>query len=123
MIVNTLEERIRSSRKNIGVSASELARHIGVTKAAVSRWESGLTKHISSEYLFIMAHFLCVNPEWLATGKKSKQPNLSNAEKLQTLYNTELTLDEWRWLMIYRELKPTSKQDLYKVLKNWTKYK
>ncbi|MBT3967714.1 MAG: helix-turn-helix transcriptional regulator, partial [Gammaproteobacteria bacterium] len=44
--MSVLEERIRKSRIEHGISSSELARAVGVTSAAVSRWENGLVKNL-----------------------------------------------------------------------------
>ena len=47
---------------------SELARHAGVTRAAVGDWRSGRTKEISALNLFDVARYLRVEPEWLGNG-------------------------------------------------------
>lgn len=68
-----LSERIIWARKIYArVSQTELAKACGVTRNAVSLWESGETKSLDSAYLFDAARFLGVNPEWLATGKGSR---------------------------------------------------
>ena len=67
--MSVLEERIRKSRIEHGISSSELARAVGVTSAAVSRWENGLVKNLKMEHLFTIARLLNLNPEWLATGR------------------------------------------------------
>lgn len=60
---------------------------IGITKAAISSMERGITKAATPEHLFKIAKVLECDAEWLATGKKpesvkeKRQPYVSNREK------------------------------------------
>ncbi len=78
--MSLLEERINESRLERGMSASELARAVGVTSAAVSRWEKGQVKNLRMEHLFTIARLLDINPEWLATGRGHKKGHLLNQQ-------------------------------------------
>jgi transcriptional regulator with XRE-family HTH domain len=37
-------DRLRELREDAGLSQSDVARHVGVSPAQVSRWEAGLTR-------------------------------------------------------------------------------
>ena len=42
-----LAARIKEARESAGLSKAELAREIGITKSAITRWESGEAKQIT----------------------------------------------------------------------------
>ena len=58
-------QRIKARRERLGWSQERLAKKIGVTRAAVSYWETGTTKSLTGENLFKVAHALEVEPGWL----------------------------------------------------------
>ncbi|MBT4328477.1 MAG: helix-turn-helix transcriptional regulator [Gammaproteobacteria bacterium] len=122
--MSVLEERIRKSRIEHGISSSELARAVGVTSAAVSRWENGLVKNLKMEHLFTIARLLNLNPEWLATGRgrESAQPDntVGIHEETTPAYLPTLTEDEQLWLNIYRKLSPSCRKNLQNAVSEWT---
>lgn len=62
--------RIRASRHRAGLSQTELAKHIGVSRTAVANWESTKSRiRPSSERLEAISHLTGVSWEWLATGR------------------------------------------------------
>ncbi|MFA5922302.1 MAG: helix-turn-helix transcriptional regulator [Methylococcaceae bacterium] len=68
--MTTLAERIKSERKQYGLSQITLAKKAGISQTAISKLESGEsseTRKISK-----IAAALGVNTEWLATGKGQK---------------------------------------------------
>ena len=68
-------ERLKQTRKKKGLSQQTLGNAAGITKAAVSSMERGITKAATPEHLFIMAKVLECDAEWLATGKKPEKVN------------------------------------------------
>ena len=62
-------DRFRKARLEAGLSQVEIAEKLGVTRQAVNHLETGRSKSVSMEHLFMLAGILQVNPEWLATGK------------------------------------------------------
>lgn len=66
--------RIKSARKDLGMTQTTLGKAAGVTKGAVSAWEKGDTKNLKLENLFAIADELNVNARWLAVhqGMKTK---------------------------------------------------
>ena len=70
---NTFTERLKELTADIGRGwQSSLARHCGVTRAAITNWLSGRNKGIESTHLFAIADYFRVNPRWLATGAGPK---------------------------------------------------
>lgn len=73
-----LSDRAKAARKHAGYNQSEAARRIGVSREAISQWESGKTKSINSERLHKAARTYGVSAEWLASGKGSMEDNVNN---------------------------------------------
>lgn len=69
--MNTLGTRIRSARKEAGLTQVELARKVHITQPTLSDLENGHTDSTSS--LVELAMALGVRPEWLATGKGDRK--------------------------------------------------
>lgn len=66
----SIGDRIRESRKQVGVSQADLARKVGVTQPAVANWESGV--HDPRRLMLTkIADALRVSPDWLASGARS----------------------------------------------------
>lgn len=66
--MTSIGDRLRSARSAKGWSQQELAAHVGVSVAVVSRWERGDTKNPKSEHLTKAAEGLGVSLDWLSTG-------------------------------------------------------
>lgn len=67
-------DRIRSARVDAGIkSQSELARRLGITRAAVSEWENGNSEP-SAKQIRNISLLTGVSYEWLATGRGDRQP-------------------------------------------------
>lgn len=67
--MNSLGKRIKIRRKLCNFTQLDVAERVGVTKAAVSRWENGLNT-IAVDRLDILANVLGVNSEWLLSGDR-----------------------------------------------------
>lgn len=65
----TLQDRILAAMKYAGANQASIAKHLKVSRAAVSMWMNGQTKEIKSKYAMPLATMLGVNQEWLAYGK------------------------------------------------------
>lgn len=71
-----LSTRIRTARMRAGLSQSDVAVHLGVSRAAVSNWESNaLRVRPSSQRLEEIAVLTGVAWEWLATGRGPASPS------------------------------------------------
>lgn len=64
-----LAARIRRARRIAGMSQQALADKLGVTRSAVSNWESDSGVRPATERLTVMASALHVCFEWIATGR------------------------------------------------------
>jgi DNA-binding Xre family transcriptional regulator len=62
------KDRLRQAIEESGMSVTELADQIGLTKQAVHKLLDGTSKTMNMYNLFTASHALQVNPEWLATG-------------------------------------------------------
>lgn len=93
--MNNLTDRIRATRKQTGLSQTDVARALRISVSAVNQWEQGLIKNIKLRHFFALANLLGQDPQWLATGKTlsparkpamtsplSHDPALTNEEKL-----------------------------------------
>ncbi|HEX2595601.1 MAG TPA: helix-turn-helix transcriptional regulator [Luteimonas sp.] len=64
-----LAERVRRARRIAGLSQQELARALGVTRSAISNWESTNAAQPATDRLARLANALEVSFEWIATGR------------------------------------------------------
>lgn len=64
---------IRSLRNERGITIEQLSKYIGVTKSAVSQWESG--KGIKPEMLYSLSRFFGISVDELIEGKRSGESN------------------------------------------------
>jgi transcriptional regulator with XRE-family HTH domain len=64
-----LAARIRRARRIAGISQQALADALGVTRSAVSNWESDSGVRPATDRLAVLARALHVSFEWVATGR------------------------------------------------------
>ncbi len=119
--MSLLEERIFEARRDAGMKASNLARLVGVTGAAVSRWEKGQVKNLRMEHLFSIARLLNVDPEWLATGRGHKDRHLIQKQRdvEDDISFDQLDQEEQLLVNIYRRLSQASRANLKQALTEW----
>lgn len=84
--LTTIGGRLRAAREEAGLNQSELARAVGVTRGAVSQWESGTVDNLRNQHLFAVCEAVGVNPKWLALGAGDRHT--------RTVKKDELT-DRW----------------------------
>jgi transcriptional regulator with XRE-family HTH domain len=74
-----LGERITVARRDAGITTQrELARHLGVTRSAVSEWEKNKSKP-STRNLIRIAQITKKDFDWLATGRASRSAEFNRA--------------------------------------------
>ena len=61
----TTGSRIRHRRKQLGLSADEIAEKIGVSRATMFRYENGDIEKVPLDYLGVLSTVLCTSPEYL----------------------------------------------------------
>jgi transcriptional regulator with XRE-family HTH domain len=67
--MNTLGQRLKHRRNELGLNQKTVADFAGVTNAAVSKWESHGGESMSAIVAMRIARFLSVNPFWLVCGE------------------------------------------------------
>ena len=70
----SLGERIKEQRKSSGLSQEKVAEFVGVSRQAVTKWETGQSAP-STENLFKLAEIFGIFTKW------SKKRNVKNAVK------------------------------------------
>lgn len=86
MINNNKEicARIRMRRKELKLTADEIARSTGLSRSTISRYESGEIKQIKLAVIESLADALRVNPDWLigkSDYKERRSMNLIGADR------------------------------------------
>ena len=61
----SLGERIARRRRELNINQTELARKTGVSRQAVSQWESGQIRDIKSQHIAMLAKVLRTDTRWL----------------------------------------------------------
>lgn len=67
-----INDRIKKRRTELGLSQAALAKKVGVSREAVSQWESGAAKGLRPDNLLACAKALQCNIEWLINGSSSE---------------------------------------------------
>ena len=82
--METIGDRIKKAREGLPseMKAVDLAKAVGVSKEAVSQWESGAIKNIKPENLIKCADVLGVSIRWLVFG--GNDPHMSDDLKSKT---------------------------------------
>ena len=73
----TLREKLIVSRNKAGLSQMELAERLGVSRQAVSRWESGDTTP-TMDKLKALAKLYGVSLDWLCSDAADREPPRSS---------------------------------------------
>ena len=88
----TLANRIIQLRNEAGMSASDLAKSIGIKPSSLWAIENGKTKSLKSATLMRIAAVLDANPEFIRTGKgdrhKLQAANTVGASEIQEIFKT-----------------------------------
>lgn len=83
------------------MTGQQLADRVGVTKGAVSQWETGDTRNLRLEHLFKVADALEVNVRWLALGEGKQHKAAAGGLELEITEADAIThlrtaLPDWR---------------------------
>lgn len=79
-----MNDRIRQGRLKLGVSQEYIAEQLGVSRQAVSKWESGRSAPDTAN-LIALAGLLQVSVEWLAAGDTKTEPVALAAQEEKTV--------------------------------------
>jgi transcriptional regulator with XRE-family HTH domain len=71
--MNTMANRITTVCDEIqrthGLTRERIGAALGVSKSSVSKWESGQTKNLRNEHLFLLEDRFGFSARWIATGQ------------------------------------------------------
>jgi transcriptional regulator with XRE-family HTH domain len=67
--MDSMSVRLRRCRHALGRTQSDVATAVGVSNAAISKWESDGSSAISAVVALRIARYLNVNPYWLVFGQ------------------------------------------------------
>ena len=67
--MNNIGNRLRNKRHEHGLNQKDVADHVQVTNAAVSKWETNGGESMSAIVALKLADKLQVNPHWLILGE------------------------------------------------------
>jgi transcriptional regulator with XRE-family HTH domain len=98
----TISERIRQSREKAGLSQGELARRIGISRAAITQWENPKPNKkikLDAGNLLKCADICGVDPNWLQFGIYRLKNNKENNQNTPFYRNFPLLripdIDKW----------------------------
>ena len=92
--MNLLSERIEHILETTGISASDIARRVGVTSSTISQWKSGQTTNIRPDHLFALAELTGFEAKWIGTGKGPERPPEAINHRASELLQNYLRCDE-----------------------------
>lgn len=109
--------RIKTVRKEKGISQGVIARRIGISVAAVSNWETGKNE-LSGDSLIAVAAILGVSPAWLQTGKGEPSSGLALPHQPYQASNEEPSISpqEQALLELFRGLRNDQKSEIVRSL-------
>ena len=105
-----LKENIKTRRLALGLTLEQVARAVGVSKATLQRYESGVISNIPSEKIELLAHALGTTPSALM-GWNTDDLDSEFSEYLEQLKNRS----EIR--MLFKIAKNASKTDIEKAVR------
>ena len=111
--METLAERIRTARKQVGLSQADVAKALRISASAVNQWEHGLTKNMRLPHFFALASLVEKDPRWLATGKAQPRARTTTPS---TNDHPVLTSEERALLHHVRQMPDTLRKQLLRFL-------
>ena len=109
-------ERLKTFRKRLGLTQQDLANAVGITKAAISSMERGLTNAPTPDHLFKLSRALGCDPLILLSGKRTSNLNLTS----QAAHN--LSVEEKLLLSYYAKLSAAQRKELFSSLDKLTEF-
>ncbi len=104
-------EKIRELRKALGLTQAELGRMIGVQKAAINKYETGLVVNLKRPTMLALAKALHVSPLDLFDDEEYTHDTINSK-----FFTEELTPDELLVLTTYQALSTKGKEYIQQQL-------
>lgn len=108
----SIGSRIKQARQAAGISQSELAEAMGITRSACSQWEADQGTGPRRERLERLAVELGVTYQWLATGNEPDGQN-----QISESVPAYLTAEQSELLHLTKGLKPRQRKALIAFLR------
>lgn len=110
--------RLKQARKASGFTQKDVAKQLGITFGAVSQWENGSTSP-RGQTLIELARLYNVNPEWITTGKITKQTDELSWSGGFDPWDSSTPLDDDEVeLPLFREVEMSCGAGMYEVQEN-----
>lgn len=91
-----IHEKIKRRRLELGLTLEKVADYVGVSKATVSRWESGEIVNMRRDRILKLSEVLKVKPNFIMGLEESKEKKeIPNPYFVDTSVLTELELEEF----------------------------
>lgn len=90
--MKNIKEKIKQRRKDLNLSLEEIANYVGVSKATVSRWETGAISNMRADKIQKLAEILKVNPNFIIGHETTPTPQ---KPRVDTSMLTEAELAEF----------------------------
>lgn len=101
-----IKDRLKQKRLEAGLTLEEVAKAVGVTKATVQRWESGLIANMKRDKIVILAKTLRTTPAYILgleentnygvnngiIGNNNQNNHIYNGRKISVLEDAILTI-------------------------------
>jgi len=110
-----ISQRIALARKGKGLSQTQLASTLGVSRGACGQWERGVTVP-SVVNLSKLAWYLDIHFEWLSTGRGEMSYD-ENTKVIKTIFDDVMSSDQREMLEVYAALPAHQKSALLGFLK------
>lgn len=108
----TVGERIRARRKELCLSADDLAKQIGVDRTTMFRYEKGTIEKMPVSVIVPIANALHVDPVWLLTGRSDATmlvppdpPHRPEIEELIAIASSSTPEEVQQIIRIFRAMK------------------
>lgn len=99
----TTGEKIKELRKARGLTQEELGEKIGVQKAAINKYETGVVVNLKQTTIFSLAKALGVSPVELLDGDEAQPSSIAT--------------DESYFISLFREADDRARADAIEILK------
>lgn len=103
-------EQIKKRRKQLGMSADELAEKLGVSRSTIFRYEKGDIDKVPAEYAKPLADALCTTPAYLIGWEDNLETETDFIPKLMT---DTISVEHVKLLL---ELSDTDKKSVFDMI-------